>query len=70
MQILEEEVDYEDEDHRISADESDEEAVDIADEYRITSFGIDYDVDGIVRRLTKGKRSSPSRISSGHTCGL
>ena len=48
--ILEEEVDYEDED--IENADDDEEAVDIA-EYRITSFGIDYDVDGIVRRLER-----------------
>ena len=34
-----------------SADDEDE-AIDVA-EYKITSFGIDYDVDGIVRRLKK-----------------
>ncbi|MDE2636272.1 MAG: DUF262 domain-containing protein [Chloroflexota bacterium] len=45
-----EEEEYEDE--VIENADDDDEAVDAA-EYRITSFGIDYDVDGIVRRLNK-----------------
>lgn len=45
-----EEVEYEDE--AVEHTDDDDEAVDVA-EYRITSFGIDYDVEGIVRRLEK-----------------
>ena len=45
-----EEVEYDDEE--IENADDDEEPVDIA-EYNITSFGIDYDVHGIVRRLRK-----------------
>ena len=41
----------------VSADESDE-RVEVA-EYWITSFGIDYDVEGIVRRLEKGDITFP-----------
>jgi len=41
----------------LSADESDE-AVEV-DEYWITSFGIDYDVEGIVRRLKNGDITFP-----------
>lgn len=44
------EEEYEDE--VIENADDDDESVDAA-EYRITSFGIDYDVDGIVRRLNK-----------------
>lgn len=48
----------EDEDEKIlSADESDD-ALEV-DEYWITSFGIDYDVDGIVRRLKNGDITFP-----------
>ena len=50
VKTLEEPVEYEEEE--IENADDDEEAVDVA-EYRITSFGIDYDVDGIVRRLRK-----------------
>ena len=45
-------AEYEIEDEEIENADDDEEAVDVA-EYRITSFGIDYDVEGIVRRLEK-----------------
>ena len=41
----------------LGVDESDEAIV--VDEYWITSFGIDYDVDGIVRRLEKGDITFP-----------
>lgn len=44
------EVEYEDEEIDNADDE--DEAIDVA-EYKITSFGIDYDVEGIVRRLEK-----------------
>lgn len=53
---LEEQVEYEDEVIENSDDE--DEALDVA-EYKITSFGIDYDVDGIVRRLQKGTIKPP-----------
>lgn len=45
-------AEYELDDEEIENADDDEEAVDVA-EYRITSFGIDYDVEGIVRRLAK-----------------
>lgn len=47
---MEEEVEHKDE--VIEQADDEDESVDVA-EYRITSFGIDYDVEGIVRRLKK-----------------
>ena len=45
-------------DELIENADDDDEAVDSV-EYRITSFGIDYDVDGVVRRLNKGSIDLP-----------
>ncbi|MCY4073514.1 MAG: DUF262 domain-containing protein [Chloroflexi bacterium] len=57
IQTAEEFVDVEDEVIE-NADDQDE-GTDVA-EYRITSFGIDYDVDGIVRRLNRGTIGLPA----------
>lgn len=51
IHVPEEQEEYEDE--VIENTDDEEEALDVA-EYKITSFGIDYDVEGIVRRLKKG----------------
>ena len=50
IQTAEENVEFEDE---VIENADDEDAGIDATEYKITSFGIDYDVDGIVRRLNK-----------------
>lgn len=47
------------EDEVIENADDEDEAIDVS-EYRITSFGIDYDVEGIVRRLRKGTIKLPS----------
>lgn len=51
-------TEFELEDEDIESADDEEATTDVA-EYRITSFGIDYDVDGIVRRLKKGTIDRP-----------
>ena len=45
-------------DEEIENADDDDASIDVA-EYKITSFGIDYDVEGIVRRLNKGTIKRP-----------